>query len=554
MRITVTELEELLARLNGRRYSAYKRLRNKIIDYNIAKATLTKIQSDPHSLPSIIEVTIPYSSHRIPLEFFKGGRIVPFTDYIARILYTTVKKYCKKCGSGYSCYMGIPKPSPRILRRSCVEVYGENLVLRFFIGLPAKGRRILGEKAKILLIDNIIKVVKSIIALRNRINDIRKHVENYMDQEFLRKWLYENNYMFFIGDGSILPRESSLSERPLRKAIPFKSPETLRVQVKLPSGRVVTGMAVPHGLLMITGGGYHGKTTLLQAIQEGIYNHVEGDGRELVVSRKYTVLVRAEGGRIVTHVDVSNLIEKLPSSEDTLDFTSLNSSGSTSMAASIIEAIEAGAEVLLMDEDTSATNLLYKDEIMSKIIPNDPIKPLHYQVREIIGRTNTGIVIVASASSAFINVANNVVLMENYVPKDITSNVKKYGTGELKRTEFSFPRRRVFHGIKGLKKIRARGFKIVAEYDNGVKHELDLTYYPRIVEKGQVNLIAYIIRKLSKVKEPIMVRELVDCVNKMLEEDFFKIVKPTPPDLTMVDGFDVVWVLNRMYSAVFYQI
>jgi len=282
MRITVTELEKLLVRLNGRRYSAYKRLRNKIIDYNIAKAALTKVQSDPHSPPSIIEVAIPYSSHRIPLEFFKGGRIVPFTDYIARVLYTTLKKYCKKCGSGYSCYMGIPKPSPRILRRSCVEVYRENLVLRFFIGLPAKGRRILGEKARVLLIDNITKVVKSIKALRNRIDDIRKHVENHMDQEFLRKWLYENNYMFFIGDGSILPRESSLSDRPLRKAIPFKSPETLRVQVKLPSGRVVTGMAVPHGFLMITGGGYHGKTTLLQAIQEGIYNHVEGDGRELV--------------------------------------------------------------------------------------------------------------------------------------------------------------------------------------------------------------------------------------------------------------------------------
>ena len=391
--------------------------------------------------------------------------------------------------------------------------------------------------------------MKTIVDLNRKVHEIEDHVRNYLDQEYLRSWLYKNNYMFFIGDGSILPRESSISEKPMKNAIPFKSPETLRVKITLP--RVVSGMAVPIGLLVVTGGGYHGKTTLLEAIQEGIYDHVIGDGRELVVSRKYTILVKAEDGRIVSQVDISSFIENLPSGTDTRKFSSLDSSGSTSMAASISEAIEANAEVLLIDEDTSATNLLFKDELMSKIIKEEPIKPLCMQIKDLIRKTGIGVVLVSSASSTYLNIADNIVLMERYIPKDITSNVKPSSTC-LQHLEFKPPRNRIFYGIKGLKRIRSRGFKIVAEYEDNTRFELDLTYYPRVVEKGQVKLITNIIKHLVKPQKPLKVPEIIRYINEVLDSRGFEaFIKPVPPDLTWVDGFDVVWVLNRLYNAVF---
>ena len=540
------ELKEILSKIDGKRYSLYKKLREYVIDYGVAKAYFTKIQGDPHAPPSILEIVVSSKAHSFPYEFFRNE--VPFTDYLARELFKITRRFSRKCGSGYSGYIGVPKPSPRILKRSCVETRGREIILRIYIGLPARGRRILGDQAKKLLLDYVPKIINSIIGLSSREGEIREHIEYYLDQEYLRKWLYENNYAFFIADNSILPRESSLSEKPLRNVVPFKSPETLRVQVKLPSNKVVSGMAVPLGVIVITGGGYHGKTTLLEAIQEGIYNHVKGDGREYVVSRKYTVMVRAEDGRIVTNVDISSFITSLPGNTSS-KFSSLDASGSTSMAASINEVIEARAELLLIDEDTSATNLLFKDKVMEEIIVKEPIRPLCLQVKSLVKKTGIGVVVIASASSSFLGSADKVILMEDYVPKNITSKVKKM-TNTVREQEYKLPRNRMFHGIRRLRKVRAKDYKIVAEYNDGTVFELDLAYYPRIVEKGQVKFIAQIVKKLSRPRKPLPIPRLVDYINRLIHEKGFKaFVDLIPPDLTMVDGFDVVWVLNRLYNS-----
>ncbi|MCD6340584.1 MAG: ABC-ATPase domain-containing protein, partial [Desulfurococcales archaeon] len=413
--ISLSELKRLIRSIDGRGYGAYKRLKGLVVNYEIAKLRFTKVQGDPHAPPSIAEVVIPPRTHKLPEDLLKPEYITPLTDFIARELYKVTRSVRRKCGSGYSCYVGVPRPGPWILRRSCAEVEARDLVLRFYIGLPARGRRVLGSQAAALLLEDIPKVIRHIVGLRARVSEIRDHIRNYVDQEYLRRWLYERGCIAFVGNGSILPRESSISEKPMKGAIPFKSPETLEVTIELPSGKVVEGMALPEGLTVVTGGGYHGKTTLLEALQEGIYDHIAGDGREYVVSRKYTALVKAEDGRIVSHVDISSFISRLPSGEDTADYVSLDASGSTSMAASISEAIEAGAEVLLIDEDTSATNLLYKDEVMSELIPDDPIKTLDTQVRDLIRKTGVSVVTVMSASSSFLGIADKVIRMRRYL-------------------------------------------------------------------------------------------------------------------------------------------
>jgi len=547
-------LRRILGRIDGRGYGAYRVLRGITIDYGIARAVFAKVQSDPYAPPSVLEAFIPSKNHGLPEEFLRAEFETPLTDYVARAVYTALASVRRKCGSGYSCYIGFPKPGPWVLRRSCVDLKNGGIVLRLYVGLPASGRRVLGGKAFTLLADHVMLALRRVVELRNDREAIRRHIMNYVDQEYLRRWLYSNDYMLFIRDGSVLPRASSVTELPMKGAVPFRPPSTLRVSVRLPSGKVVTGMAVRRGLLLITGGAYHGKTTLLEAIQEGIYNHVEGDGREGVVSRKYAVMVRAEDGRIVTHVDISTFIGKLPTGTDTRDYVSLDSSGSTSMAASINEAVEAGADLILIDEDTSATNLLYKDEVMAKIIPEDPIRPLSAQVRDMIAKAGVGVVAVLSASSAFIEPSDRVIAMRAYIPNDITGDVKGSTPNNAELAPYRRPRPRFFMGVRGLRRVRSRGYKVVADYVNGERFEVDLTYYPRIVERGQVKLLAHIIERVSRIGKPMLVRNLVSHVNSLFRrEGFSAFTDIVTPDLTEVDGFDVVWVLNRLYNAVFTQ-
>ena len=553
------ELEEELVRMNRKSYKLYKKLGGVNIRYDYGIGVITKVQGDPHANPSIMEVKIPPKYHGIPRKLMSDPTCKePLSDYVSRQLYKLCRRFSRKCGSGNSCYVGIPKPGPWILLRSSAEVSNDNLIVRFFVGLPALGRKILAIEARKLLIDNVNTLIKELVSLlRNDLEKLERHISLYKDQEYLREWINKKGYIAFIPNDAILPRESSISQKPLKNAVRFKPPKTMETKVKLPSGKVISGMAIPKGVIVITGGAYHGKTTLLNSIQDGIYNHVEGDGREYLVSLKNTVTIRAEDGRIVNHVDISNFIGTLPGNINTEDFTTLNASGSTSMAASISEALELNVSTLLIDEDTSATNLLFKDDVMDKLTPEDPIKPLSGLVKRITVSTNTSIVIISSASSTFLPLADKVIKISNYLPQDITNELGKFiarninvSTNELKPI-----RKRVFYGVKNLKKVKTSGYKLRFNYVDGATFEIDLKLNPRIVEVGQVRLLALIIKELARMDKSMLMQEVVKYVNSKLESEGFKaFTKVVPPDLTVVDGLDVAWVINRLYRALIKQI
>lgn len=71
-------------------------------------------------------------------------------------------------------------------------------------------------------------------------------------------------------------------------------------------------MGIPEGVTLIVGGGFHGKSTLLQALERGVYHHIAGDGREMVITRQDAVKVRAEDGRNIEKVNISAFINNLP--------------------------------------------------------------------------------------------------------------------------------------------------------------------------------------------------------------------------------------------------
>lgn len=544
------DVAERLRGMDGRPYPAYRDLRGVSIDYGGGiRLVFTRIQGDPHAPPSWAELRVPWSRLGFP-GWMRGGEAgVALEDYLARRLAREARAVSDRCGSGYSCVVSALSPGPWILRRSSVEISGDGVVFRLKIGLPARGRRILGSRAAVLVEKTVPRITRGLLDVSSsEMSRVAGHIEVYRDQEYLRRWLIENGYVVFVGDGSVLPRETGFSEKPLRGARPFRSPPELRVYVDLPSGRRVSGMALPRGLHMVTGGGFHGKTTLLDAIQQGIYSHVEGDGRELVVTVPRAFYVEAEDGRVVSCVDISSHVGDLPGGRDTVCFSTLDASGSTSMAASISEAVELGAQLLLFDEDTSATNLLYKDSVMEALIRLEPIRPLYHMLRSMAGKTGCSVVGVVSASSYYIPVADHVVLMENYAPRLVTEEAKRLaGDIPARSMEYRVPRSRVFRGIEGLVEVEAKAMKIIARYRDGGVYELDLSRSPRIVERGQARLAARLIGYIDREMRGLSMRRIAEELDRVLrEKGFTAVYRVVPPDVTWISGLDVVWILNRL--------
>jgi len=549
-RLSVQEFRVLIRSINGRGYGAYKRLLGVEVIFKGFSLKLTHIQGDPHAPPSHAEAVIPKSRLTYLTRFMTRESATPLTDYLTRKLHSVLKALSRKCGEGNSCYLGIPKPSPRILRRSSVELLGNGLKLRFFVGLPSQGRRISGQEAVKLLTAVIPEGIESLInEIANELERIEEHVKIFRLQEGVRSWLVRNHYSFFIGDGSVLPRRASFSEEPLPNAVRFHSPETLRVKVCVDAVGCVEGLGVRDGVTVITGGAYHGKTTLLEAVIDGIYDHIQGDGREHVISAPDTYLVRAEDGRIVNHVDISSLMRDLPDGTSTKDFSTLDASGSTSMAASIMELVELGVKHIVLDEDISATNLLYKDDIMKDLLREDPIITLDSVVKSMSRALGVSTAAVISASSSFLKCSDTIILMRKYLPQHLNGGMV---LGSCRESGIRGPQERVYEGVSNLKKVKASGMKIIAEYFDGIRFEVDLNRNPRIVESGQVKLIGKAISELSGIKQPVRMSELINELRSELMSKGFRAFYrgiDVPPDLTWVDPLDIVWVINRLRNA-----
>lgn len=431
------DLTTLLHDLDGSGYGGYKRLTGKSFSIGDPRDEITlrlvHAQADPFAPPSQVEVTVPGEFTGIDGSLLGAapGEDVPVRDHLTRRLADAVHRHSARGGKS-SGFLSIDIPAQEILDRASVTVDGGLLRLRFEAALPAQGRRIRGRAAATLLCEILPTVIED--ALLDLTDDqlaaVTAQVELWRDQEDLRSRLPGLGLVGFIADGSVLPREAGDSQRPLAGAVPFTAPDALRRTVTLESGRVVTGLGVPQGVTLIAGGGYHGKSTLLNTLVRGVYDHIPGDGRELAVTVGDAVSLRAEDGRAVTGVDISAFLHDLPgkgSASDTRCFTTTNASGSTSQAAGLVEALEAGASTLLIDEDTSATNFMIRDARMRALVPADkePITPLVDRVRSLWTDHGISTVLVAGGSGAFLDVVDTVILMDAYRPVDATARAKE---------------------------------------------------------------------------------------------------------------------------------
>ena len=498
-------LKSTLDRIDRKGYGAYKDLAGSF-EFDGFTLSIDRVQRDPFAPPSLIRARTEVNRFD-PSLFENPVRRIAFEDFLTREVERAIQDIVRgNRGSGGSGRVEIQHPSQKVLARTSMVVERGYVEARMAVGLPARGRSVDGRAARAVLLEELPRVVGRALTPENVDPDqARLHVAAVEDANHLRDLLPSLGLVAFVADGSVLPRESGASDRPLGEgAVPFRSPAEFRVEVDLPNRGVVTGMGIPGGVTLIVGGGFHGKSTLLSALSWGVYDHAPGDGRELVVARADAVKVRAEDGRSVAGVDISAMIGELPGGRSTGRFSSPNASGSTSQAANIAEALEAGTSLLLVDEDTSATNFMIRDERMRDLVRREPISPFIGLVRPLHLSLGVSTVVVVGGVGDYLDVADRVILLEDYAASDATESAREVigrfpPRAPLEDREIRRPGpRRLRAGSLDLRRgkretARGRGLHTI---ELG-RERVDLSFVEQLAEAGQTEAAARAIGRFA---------------------------------------------------------
>ncbi|NLO81490.1 MAG: ABC-ATPase domain-containing protein [Clostridiales bacterium] len=559
-----TRLESILRSIDGRGYKAYKDIQG-VYDFGSFILYIDHVQGDPFAAPSRIRVLMPQEVAGFPATLYSSRpRRKGLEDYLTRQLAKNIARFVKgNRGTGKSGQISVISTGQEMLNRTSVIINSTGIEARLSMGLPAQGRRVLAGQAADMFFIELPRLVERSLVYRNLDGEgLEKQVNLAEDQWVLRRKIEEMGLVAFVANGSILPRRSGVDDRPLQRgAVPFVSPPELEVEVGLPHAGRVKGMGIPRGITLIVGGGYHGKSTLLRAIERGVYDHIPGDGREFVVTVEDAVKIRAEDGRRVEKVDISPFISNLPGGVSTGAFSTDNASGSTSQATNIMEALEVGTSLLLLDEDTSATNFMIRDARMQALVHKDsePITPFIDRVVDLYQQLGVSTIIVVGGSGDYFDVAHRVIMMDRFTPKDVTKRAKEIAL------EFATHRRREAAGlpicithrcpipqsfeIEGRKqKIKSRGLdNIQYGYTN-----LELDDVEQLVDANQTRAIGDIIRYAVKnyVDGKATLREIVWKVHRDIEERGLDIISPFkglhPGDYAQPRPQEIAAAINRL--------
>lgn len=421
-----TDLNKLLVSLDGQKYGAYKRVKG-MYQFEQFRLAIDHVQVDPFAPPSKMRILISRQTTGIPNNLLDTrDKVTAVADFLTRTVKEGIQNVIK-ADNGKPAKIFIDNCGQEILTRSSVVINEQDIEVRLEVGLPAAGRKILGRAAA-HVITHLIPTIVDQSLLYNNIDSqsLKKQVTLMLDQVYIRQELKQQNLVAFVANDSVLPRKSGVSDKVMQGAVAFTSPQNMEITLNLPSGKTITGMGVPEGITLIVGGGFHGKSTLLQALERGVYNHIAGDGREYVITRNDATKIRAEDGRNIEKVNIRPFINNLPGNKDTRHFYTENASGSTSQAANVMEALEANTSLLLIDEDTSATNFMIRDGRMQQLIApeKEPITPFASKVKPLYDDYQVSTILIVGGSGDYFEVADQILMMDEYVLKDVTKNAK----------------------------------------------------------------------------------------------------------------------------------
>ena len=521
------ELKKDILAIDHRGYPGYKGLRGRY-QFKDHVLSIDHVQGDPFASPSHLSVHVDGHKAGFPKDYYQDDiSRITLQDHLTRCFGKALAPFSFKAkGSGKSGLLSVSHCGQQVLERTACEVSADGSVtVRFEAGFPANGRSVnAGELVKMLF--QFVPEAAQIALFYDRLNKnaLKAAIELARDQQFIREHLSEQGLAAFLADGSVLPRESGISDRPMKGAVPFQSPAACKVTVTLPYHGPVTGMGIKKGITLFVGGGYHGKSTILQALEMGVYNHIAGDGREYVITDPSAWKLRAEDGRSISHTDISPFINHLPNKKDTVHFSTEDASGSTSQAANLMEAVESGSKLLLIDEDTSATNFMIRDELMQKVIcrEEEPITPFIERVRSIYDDLGVSSIIVAGSSGSFFGIADTIIQMKEYVPYDITERAREAAASypALKQQEH-FPgsdNMRAPKANQALKKDPRLKMKTMGTNEMLLaKDAIELRYLEQLIDPEQTNALAYALKylELNRMNGSRTVPQLLDDIEAL---------------------------------------
>ena len=503
-------LEQLLRDNDHRPYPAYKSLKGRY-SFRGYILSIDHVQGDPFAAPSSLSIHMSAIEHGFPKEYMdKPHRRIMLQDYLLRAFGRELARYDRKAGgSGKSGALTVSRCGQEVLERSALTIDSASgeLILRFQAGFPAAGRTTLAMELRKMLFEYVpICVNSSLRSKTANINLLGKWIKLSDDQETIREQLKNRGLIAFVANNSVLPRKSGVDDRPMKEAVKFLSTKDDEVTLELPGNRQIKGLGIKEGITLIVGGGYHGKSTLLKALERGVYNHIPGDGREYVITEDTAMKLRAEDGRSIKKLDISAFIRNLPNGRDTAVFSTEDASGSTSQAANTVEAIMAGSRTLLIDEDTSATNFMVRDALMHKVIHKgeEPIIPFIGRMRQLYEEMGISTILVAGSSGAFFNVSDSILQMKEYNPVNITEAAKEAAKNYPdvsdekdipnlgKDLRIPCPNKEVTQSRKV--KVRGSGTDSVS-----INHEsVELRFVEQVIDNEQTNLLGGLLRTLEE--------------------------------------------------------
>ena len=552
------ELKNELFKIDSKGYKAYKVLEGKY-DFKKYVLSIDHVQGDPFASPSRVRIIIDNKIAQIPEELFDNkNKEVAVCDFLTRLFSKNIKNQSEKIfGSGKSGLIEISRCPQEILERTAIIRNKNFFEARFYVGFPARGRSVLARELEKIIFNIIPNIVENTFIYKNinKLNLINR-VKLIEDQFYIRKNLKEKGLVAFVANESILPRESGVSARPLRNGKKFISPQVLEVEFDTPNRGKIKGMGIPKGITLIIGGGYHGKSTLLRALELGIYNHIEGDGREFVITDESALKVRAEDGRAITSTDISLFINNLPNGKDTIKFNTENASGSTSQAANIIEAIESKSKVLLIDEDTSATNFMIRDDIMQRLVvkEKEPITPFIDVAKSLYKQLGISTILVAGSCGDFFDIADLVIQMDSYEPYEVTAKAKELSRGKVSLRDdldISIDFGRVLD--KGSISEGPKGIKIKTLGKDGLsinKENIDLKSVEQIVDGEQINTIGMAIKFIEDKYsgKDLTIEKIADEIEKDITKNLIGIdnIKGGNGSLAMPRKQEILCAINRL--------
>ena len=553
-------LLKLLDKIDGQGYKAYKSIQGEY-RFPTFRLVIDHVQGDPFAEPSRCRIFLPISSTDLPEQLYNNNiRRIALEDFLGRRFASMIEAMTRgRRESGHSGIFDMVCYGQQVLQRNALLINPPEIEVRFQIGLPDDDRRVGSNQARIMFgMELPVLVESALLQAWEVMTQVEQHVNCVEDQQFLRDQLDGHELVAFIANGSMLARHSGIDDRPLLDSVRIKAPDAFACVLSRKHAASVKGIAITRGVNLIVGGGFHGKSTLLRAIEQGVYNHIPGDGRELVVSDPYCCKIRAEDGRSIVGTDILPFIHNLPGSQPCAFFSTNNASGSSSEAASTIEALATGAKTLLFDEDSSASNFLLRDERMRALVPSDkePITPLIQCVRQLWEEQGISIVLVAGGSGEYFSVADKVIMMDNYQPQNVTVAAKLLA-GEKVKPEFAcahigqkslrFPNTDCLSPLTSNKKVRIKVFGTrMMQYGD---EEVSLIAIEQLVDSAQALAIGHLIgnyhRYITEKKQNLVGG--LNQVYKRLQQEGFDVITPYPTGKLAMPRFqELVQVVNRM--------